>query len=178
MHTQSACRVLGNLIDNGLDALSAAEFGTPSASSASFAALENVAGIDGLDAVLEIGGMNVQPVAPGVPIAVQKGKWRLAKAASVKYAKDKASGALRLVADTGKDGSKSNLPGLKLSVVPKTGVFKGSYTVYAIAGTLDRPKIKKYKFSVAGVAADGEGAGFAVCKKPYVAVPVVVKTAD
>lgn len=105
------------------------------------------------------------PDGDGVAFSVVGRKWSFAKAATVKYVKDKTTGVTSLRVDTGKSGEKTNLCGLKLSVNAKTGVFKGSFTVHADVGTAEKPKLKKYKFTVTGLLADGHGTGLAVCKK-------------
>ena len=104
------------------------------------------------------------PDGEGVAFSAAGTKWNFAKTASVKYAKNNATGQKELVVDIGKDGSWTNLCGLKLSVNAKTGVFKGGFTVYADAGTPERPKLKKFKFKVSGVVVDGVGAGLASYK--------------
>lgn len=105
------------------------------------------------------------PDGDGVAFSVVGRKWSFAKSASIKYVKDKSTGESALRVDTGKSGEKSNLCGLKLSVNAKTGVFKGSFAVYADAGTAKKPKLKKFKFTVTGLLVDGIGSGQAACKK-------------
>ena len=104
------------------------------------------------------------PDGEGVAFSAAGTKWIFAKSANVKYAKSNATGQKELVVDIGKDGSWTNLCGLRLSVNAKTGVFKGGFTVYADAGTPERPKLKKFKFKVSGVVVDGVGAGRASYK--------------
>lgn len=105
------------------------------------------------------------PDGEGVRFSVNGKKWSFAKASSVKYVKDKSTGETALLVDAGKSGEKSNLCGLKLSVNAKTGVFKGSFAVFADVGTAEKPKLKKYKFTVTGLLVGGYGTGLAVCKK-------------
>ena len=77
-----------------------------------------------------------------------------------------------LIPDIGKDGTKTNLSGLKISFAKKTASFKGSFTAYAILNG----KLKKFKFAVTGIVVDGIGVGQAVCKAlNNVSVPVSVK---
>ena len=116
------------------------------------------------DVVSDGTAYHLVPDGEGVGFSVNGKKWSFAKTASVKYVKSKATGEMALRVDTGKSGEKSNLCGLKLSVNAKTGVFKGSFTVYADAGTAEKPKLKKYKFTVTGLLVDGYGTGQAVCK--------------
>lgn len=93
-------------------------------------------------------------------------KWSVAKGGKIKLQKNRDTGESYLLpVGTG------NFSALKLSYQAKTGAFKGSFTVYAIIGG----KLKKFKFSVTGVAADGKGAGVAVCKKAGIALGVSVE---
>ena len=95
-----------------------------------------------------------------VPVHVLGGtKWSCDKAASPKY--KKFGSAHRL---TGLDGA-ANSAGLKLSYTAKTGVFKGSYRLYATSGG-EKPKLKKFTVNVIGFVVDGEGMGEATMKKP------------
>ena len=68
------------------------------------------------------------------------------------------------------DEKRPNISGLKLSYAPKTGLFKGSFSLYAWNGSSiqegTKPKLKKYAFKVCGVVVDGVGYGAATCKKP------------
>lgn len=105
--------------------------------------------------------------------SVSRGKWSFAKAASVKWAKPKKGAPLPEIYDeeSGKglivdDSKGSNLSGMKLTYTPKTGVFKGSFKIYALEGSGKATKLKKYTVKVAGVVVDGVGHGEATCKKP------------
>ena len=88
----------------------------------------------------------------GEPVIPKTGKWSFAKAAGVKYAKDKATGEFDLVVDTKKGTNRS---AMKLTYTPKTGIFKGSFKIYAIQGG----KLKKVTVKVIGVVVDGKGEG-------------------
>jgi hypothetical protein len=99
----------------------------------------------------------------GEPVIPKAGKWAFAKAAGVKWAKpkkgaerpeifDEASGK-GLIVDDAK--GKTNLSGLKLTYTPKTGIFTGSFKIYAIQGG----KLKKITVKVTGVVVDGKGWG-------------------
>ena len=109
----------------------------------------------------------------GVAVSVTGGKkLNAGKAASPKYKKDRNTGTYAL---TGLDDPKKpNLSGLKLSYAPKTGLFKGSFYVYATnTGTTPAgkaPKVKKYKVDVTGFFVDDgsgiTGEGKATMKKP------------
>ena len=102
----------------------------------------------------------------GEPVAVANGKWSFAKAATVKWGKpkngmlapeiyDEASGKGLLVDTT---NGRTNLSGLTLAYTPKTGVFKGSFKVYAVQGG----KLKKYTAKVTGLVVNGTGYGIAM----------------
>lgn len=112
----------------------------------------------------------------GTEIGAANGRWTLPKAAKVKYAKVKGAtpAAYELVIDEGRNGANVNRSGLKLSYAAKTGLFKGSFTLYADAGTEAKPKLKKYKASVVGMVVDGVGYGQAACKKPAMSWPVEI----
>ncbi|MCR5413888.1 MAG: leucine-rich repeat domain-containing protein [Kiritimatiellae bacterium] len=104
----------------------------------------------------------------GETAEVSRGKWKFAKAASIKYKKTR-DGDWEL---QGTDNpAKPNLSGLKLAYTPKTGTFKGSFKVYEIQGT----KLKKYTVKVNGIVIDGEGTGTATCKSPALSWPVWVE---
>ena len=114
---------------------------------------------------------------------VKKGKWTFAKAASVKWAKpkkgaehsefyDEQSGKDLIVDDT---KGKTNLSGLKLTYTAKTGVFKGSFKVYALQGSGKSMKLKTYTINVNGFVVDGVGYGKATCKKPAISWSVTVR---
>lgn len=132
------------------------------------------AAIDGMGVLADVesGGhrYHLLPDDDGVAFSVSGTKWIFAKAAGVKYAKSKTTGQKELLVDIGKDGSRTNLCGLKLSVNAKTGSFKGSFTVYADAGTPGKPKLKKFKFNVSGLLVDGVGVGRASYKNIVVDV--------
>ena len=90
----------------------------------------------------------------GEPVIPKTGKWSFAKAAGVKYAKDKATGEFDLVVDTKKGTNRS---AMKLTYTPKTGIFTGSFKIYAIQDG----KLKKVTVKVIGVVVDGKGWGSA-----------------
>lgn len=96
----------------------------------------------------------------GEPVIAKGGKWAFNKAAGVKLSKDKTSAER----DTSK--SKTNLSGLKLTYTPKTGLFKGSFKVYALEGADGAKKLKKYTVAVTGVVVDSKGVGQAAIKRP------------
>ncbi|MBP5511280.1 MAG: InlB B-repeat-containing protein [Kiritimatiellae bacterium] len=54
----------------------------------------------------------------------------------------------------------ANVSGLKLSFLPKTGLFKGTFTVYSVS----KGKLTRNKFSANGIVIDGVGYGNAVLK--------------
>ena len=119
----------------------------------------------------------------GEPVILTGGKWAFAKAASVKWAKpkkgaelpkiyDEASGK-GLIVDTSRD--RTNLSGLKLTYMPKTGQFKGSFKVYALEGEGKATKLKKYTANIVGFVADGVGIGQATMKNPAASWAVEVR---
>ncbi|MBP5285321.1 MAG: hypothetical protein ILO34_04350, partial [Kiritimatiellae bacterium] len=109
----------------------------------------------------------------GEPVIPKGGKWSFAKAAGVKWAKDKATKAYALTVDTSK--CKTNLSALKLTYTPKKGTFKGSFKMYSLEGEGKKTKLKKYTVSVTGMVVDGIGYGSASVKKPSIVCPVIIK---
>ena len=63
-----------------------------------------------------------------------------------------ATGAFNLVIN---DTKGTNRSAMKLTYTPKTGIFKGSFKIYAIQDG----KLKKFTVKVAGVVVDGKGWG-------------------
>ena len=111
----------------------------------------------------------------GEQATVKGGKWKFSKAAGVRWARPKRGAALPetydaksgkgLIVDT--SAGKTNLSGLKLTYTPKTGLFKGSFKVYALEDlSSGKKKLKKYTANVTGVVVDGIGVGQATIKKP------------
>ena len=124
------------------------------------------------------------PDGDGAEPVIQKvGKWKFAKAASVKWAKPKKGAARSEYYDeaSGKDlvvdtsAGKTNLSAMKLTYTPKKGTFKGSFKVYALEGEGKARKLKKYTVKVSGVVVGGVGYGTATCKSPAVSWSVTVK---
>ena len=105
-------------------------------------------------------GTVAEVLPDGEPVIAKGGKWAFNKAAGVKLSKDKTSAER----DTSK--GKTNLSGLKLTYTPKTGLFKGSFKVYALEGAAGAKKLKKYTVAVTGVVVDGKGVGQAAIKRP------------
>ena len=99
----------------------------------------------------------------GVPVRVKGGKWAFDKAAAIRYKKGALAGD--------NDPKKPNRSAMKLTYTPKTGLFKGSFKVYAILGG----KLKKYTVKVFGVVVDGEGTGVGKLAKPATTWRVGVK---
>lgn len=93
-------------------------------------------------------------------------RWVFAKNAKVKFEKVKGTSPVqyRLVIDEGRDGTKTNRSGLKLTYAAKTSSFKGSFSFLLRAGTESRPKVKKVKAAVTGLVVDGLGFGRAIVK--------------
>ena len=111
------------------------------------------------------------------PVHVAGGRWSFDKVPSPKYKKNRETGAYELLGLD--DPSKPNVSGLKLSYTAKTGVFKGSFKLYATneATTPEgkSPKLKKFTVNVIGFVVDGEGVGQASLKKPAASWVVTVK---
>lgn len=102
----------------------------------------------------------------GEPVYVKKGtKFSFDKASSVKVVKDKDSGEYEVVVDD-RDGERPNQTGLKLSYTKASGVFSGSFKVYATneGYTEKKPKLVSYKVTVRGVIVNGEGFGVTTVK--------------
>lgn len=101
----------------------------------------------------------------GEPVYVKNGtKFSFDKAPSIKYKKFKEDGETwyDLVIDEGKDGTRTNYNGLKLTYKYSTGLFTGSFKVYASNEfSIDggKPKLKTYTVKVSGVVVDGVGIG-------------------
>ena len=120
------------------------------------------------------------PLTEAEPVYVNRttGKWTFGKAASLKFVKERdcslpdcvecvSFGCYYL---TGLwDERKPNISGLKLTYTPKTGVFKGTFSLYAWnRPSLQegaKPKLKKFTVNVIGFVVDGVGYGSATCKK-------------
>ena len=109
-------------------------------------------------------------------------RWTFAKTAGVKWAKPKAGvqpvvldpeSGKGLVIDTSRD--KTNLSGIRLTYMSKSGTFEGSFKVYALEGLGKFTKLKKYTAKVAGVVVNGVGYGSATLKRPEIAWPLTVR---
>lgn len=98
-----------------------------------------------------------------VTLAVTGGKkLNAGSAASIKYKKFKEDGVAWYVLVGFDEAGKPNLSSLKLTYQPKTGLFKGSFKLYATnEGTVaqgKKPTLKKYTMKVTGIMVDeGEG---------------------
>ena len=105
--------------------------------------------------------VDLLPMGDGaVPVLSEGGKWRVAKAATVKWAVPKGETDKRLVVVG--DG---NLPALKISYSPKSGTFKGSFKVYTLETSGAKAKLKKIATKVNGFVVSGTGYGTAEVKK-------------
>lgn len=88
------------------------------------------------------------------PIHLKAGRWSFAKAAMVKLSKDGTSVSV----DQSK--GRSNVSAMRLTYTPKTGIFKGSFRVYALIDVAGgKKRLKKYTVKVMGAVVDGEGCG-------------------
>ena len=102
------------------------------------------------------------------PLASSGRKFSLPKGKTPKYVKSKdASGQDCYVLDMGGEDN-PNVSMLKLSYQHKTGLFKGTFTIYASSGPVvsygPKPKFKKSKIQVVGLVIDGKGYGVASMK--------------
>ena len=128
----------------------------------------------------------IKAVTPeGETVEVNGAKWKLKKAASVKYRKIVDDKELKLshyeLMGCGEnvDPAKPNVSGLKLSYAAKTGVVKGSFKVFAtnesVTPPTKSPKIKKYTMNVNGLVVGDVCFGTATCKKPEGRWDVLIK---
>jgi hypothetical protein len=101
------------------------------------------------------------------------------KAASVKYKKFKDGKETWYKLDGLDDEKKPNVPALKLTYTPKTGVFKGSFKIYATnEGSIaegKKPTLKTYTVNVTGFFVGGVGGCQATLKKPAASWPVTLE---
>jgi len=127
------------------------------------------AAVDFSDATGLPDGVQTDLLPTGEPVyATSTGKWSFDKGSLVKWKKDSTTGTYSLVVTT--TNSRTNLSSMKLTYVPKTGVFKGKFKVYAVQNS----KLKKFSVKVTGVVVDGVGTGVAVLKKTGGSWPVGV----
>ena len=86
------------------------------------------------------------------------GKWKFAKAATVKWTKSRETGEFVRVVDVSRN--KTNRSSLKINYVAKTGIFKGSFKAYVLEDARNgKKRLKKYSVNVAGFVLDGVGIG-------------------
>ena len=118
----------------------------------------------------------------GEPVYVKNGtKFSFNRTPSLKYVRYREDGESWYELVGLDDEGKTNVSGLKLTYTQKTGVFKGSFKVYAtneaIVGDGKKPKLKKYTAKVSGCFVDGVGYGSAVLKvgKRQYSYPVVIE---
>ena len=92
------------------------------------------------------------------------GKWKFAKAAVVKWAKNRGTKEFIRVVDVSKD--KTNRSSLKINYQAKTGLFKGSFKAYALENAAGgKKRLRKYTVNVVGFVVDGIGFGSASGKR-------------
>ena len=89
-----------------------------------------------------------------VPITVSGTKWKLPKADRVKFSREDE--AYEVTTDYG------NPAGVKLTFSAATGIFKGSFKVYAVT---EQGRSKQLTATVNGAVVNGEGYGSASIKK-------------
>ena len=128
------------------DVVSASVGGTLSASAPSFRLDCDLQSIDG-------NLINRDFLPFNEPVMESNGKWKCRGAAVIGY----FHGEWVVQTDSGR----LNLSGLKLSYAPKTGVFRGSFKVFALT---NKGKPKKYPFKVNGLVVDG--IGYALVTRP------------
>ena len=86
------------------------------------------------------------------------GKWKFAKAATVKWTKSRETGEFVRVVDVSRN--KTNRSSLKINYAAKTGIFKGSFKAYVLEDAHNgKKRLKKYSVNVAGFVLDGVGIG-------------------
>lgn len=86
------------------------------------------------------------------------GKWKFAKAATVKWTKSRETGEFVRVVDVSRN--KTNRSSLKINYAAKTGIFKGSFKAYVLEDARNgKKRLKKYSVNVAGFVLDGVGIG-------------------
>ena len=114
---------------------------------------------------LAVSGELLDDLLPyGETFDVVGNKWKFAKAATVKWAKNRATGETGLLVDESK--GKTNRSALKLTYTTKTGIFRGSFKAYALVAANGKKKVVKYTVNVIGLVVDGQGQGTASCKRP------------
>ena len=85
-------------------------------------------------------------------------KWKFAKAAVVKWARNRETGEFARVVD--ESGGKTNRSYLKINYAEKAGIFKGSFKAYVLEDARNgKKRLKKYRVNVAGFVVDGVGFG-------------------
>ena len=92
------------------------------------------------------------------------GKWKFAKAATVKWTKSRETGEFVRVVDVSRN--KTNRSSLKINYAARTGIFKGSFKAYVLEDARNgKKRLKKYSVNVAGFVLDGVGTGKAIGKR-------------
>ncbi|MBR1921637.1 MAG: hypothetical protein IJ829_06515, partial [Kiritimatiellae bacterium] len=88
-----------------------------------------------------------------------------ARAAQIRVVRNAATKRQELAVDTSR--GRTNLSALRLAYSPKTGLFKGTFKIYALDETAaGRLRLKRYTAKVNGVVYDGEGVGEAAVARP------------
>ncbi len=109
------------------------------------------------DFVFPSGGTPMDEFLPdGAEFDISGKKWVFAKAPPIKMKKGEFDYAAY---EKAWDKGKTNDSGLKLTYTPKTGVFKGSFNIYAVHGEGAKAKVKKTRVKVSGVVVNGIGWG-------------------
>lgn len=92
------------------------------------------------------------------------GKWKFAKAAVVKWAKNRGTKKFARVVDV--SNGRTNRSSLKINYQAKTGLFRGSFKAYALESAGGgRKRLRKYMVKVVGFVVDGIGFGSTSAKR-------------
>ena len=103
----------------------------------------------------------------GEAIILHGAKWGLCKPVTVRCVRDRATGLYVVTDNYDERKGRTNRSGMSLSYVPKTGLFSGSFKIYARLVSGDgRAKLKKRVAKVRGVVVEGKGFGRAMAKSP------------
>ena len=117
-----------------------------------------------MDGFFDIDGADDSFSPDGTEVDATRSRWVLPKADGVRFVRDEG-----WQVQEGKDYG--NPAGLKLSYAAKTGMFTGSFKVFAETA---EGKSKRYTATVTGMVVDGVGYGTATVKKTG-SLPVMIE---